>query len=147
MHADGAHCRESAGTVPVIYRYLRCVYVCVCVCVFSSNLFWTSSSLDVPPGVHRRKVTQDFSSTFLLRCVPVFYSREGFSRSFPSSTVKSNFVGHFFFFFLVKKNPSYRGFELKSQRVIRLRGHQLSSQGDRLKKKTNYKAQIQTKRR
>ena len=25
--------------------------VCVCVCVFSSNSFWTSSSLDVPAGV------------------------------------------------------------------------------------------------
>ena len=44
------------------------------------------------PGSHRRKVTQDFSFTFLLRCVPLFFSREGFSLSFPSSTVKSNFV-------------------------------------------------------
>ena len=44
------------------------------------------------PGSHRRKVTQDFSSTFLLRCVPSCFSREGFSHSFPSSTVKSNFV-------------------------------------------------------
>ena len=26
-------------------------YVCVCVCVFSSHPFWTSSSLDVPVGV------------------------------------------------------------------------------------------------
>ena len=25
--------------------------VCVCVCVFSSRSFWTSSSLDVPAGV------------------------------------------------------------------------------------------------
>ena len=63
-----------------------CVCVCVCVCVFSSHSFWTSSSLDVPVGV-----TQDFSSTFL-RCVPSFLSREGFSHSFPLSTVKSNFV-------------------------------------------------------
>ena len=44
------------------------------------------------PGSHRRKVTQDLSCTFLLRCVPLFFSREGFNRSFPSSTVKSNFV-------------------------------------------------------
>ena len=44
------------------------------------------------PGSHRRKVIQDFSSTFLLRCVPQFFSREGFSHSFPSSNVKSNFV-------------------------------------------------------
>ena len=36
---------------------------CVCVCVFSSHSFWTSSSLDVPAGV-----TQDFPSTFFLRC-------------------------------------------------------------------------------
>ena len=24
LHPDGVHCQESAGTVPVIYRYLRC---------------------------------------------------------------------------------------------------------------------------
>ena len=63
------------------------------------------------PGSHRRKVTQDFSSTFFLRCVPSFFSREGFSHSFPSSTVKSNFVysrfnrsppvGPFYFYFFV----------------------------------------------
>ena len=58
-----------------------CVCMCVCVCVFSSHSFWASSSLDVPAGVtqeeghtggrsHRRKVTQDFSSAFFLRCVP-----------------------------------------------------------------------------
>ena len=44
------------------------------------------------PGSHRRKVTQVFSSTFFLRCVSLFFSREGFSHSFPSSTVKSNLV-------------------------------------------------------
>ena len=44
------------------------------------------------PGSHRRKVTQDFSSTFLLRCMPLFFSREGFSRFFLSSTAKSSFV-------------------------------------------------------
>ena len=63
--------------------------------VFSSHSFWTSSLLDVPAGVGHTggmKVTQDFSSTFFLRCVPYFSSREGFSHSFPSSTVKSNFV-------------------------------------------------------
>ena len=61
--------------------------------------------------------SQDFSSTFFLRCVPLFFSREGFSPSFPSSTVKSNFVhqrfnrsppvGHFYFLFfkfLVRKS-------------------------------------------
>ena len=29
--------------------------VCVCVCVFSSHSFWTSSSLDVPAGVSREE--------------------------------------------------------------------------------------------
>ena len=33
---------------------------------------------------HRKKVTRDFSSTFFLRCVPLFFSREGFSHSFLS---------------------------------------------------------------
>ena len=35
------------------------VNICVCVCVFSSHPFWTSSSLDVPAG-----------GTQVLRCVP-----------------------------------------------------------------------------
>ena len=67
---------------------------CVVCCVFSSHSFWTSSSLDVPAGVTQEEGhTHDFSSTVFLRCVPYFFSREGFSHhSFPSSTVKSNFV-------------------------------------------------------
>ena len=45
------------------------------------------------PGSHkRRNVTQDFLSTFLLPCMSLFFSRKGFSRSFPWWTVKSNFV-------------------------------------------------------
>ena len=94
----------------------------VCLCVLPSNLFWTSGLWTYQPGSHRRKVTQDkghtgFSSTFLLRCLPSFFSREGLSRSFPSSTVKSgtlctndltvlHLLGLFFFFFFVRKNPS-----------------------------------------
>ena len=63
--------------------------VCVCFLPINSGhqVRWTYQ-----PGSHRRKVTHDFSSTFFLRCVPSFFSREGFSRSFPSSTAKSNFV-------------------------------------------------------
>ena len=64
----------------------------VCVCVFSSHLFWTSSSLDVPAGV-----TQEEGHTGFLIHLPSamclnFSREEGFSHSFPSSTVKSNFV-------------------------------------------------------
>ena len=69
----------------------RTMCVCVCVCFLpihsGHQARWTYQ-----PGSHRRKVTHDFSSTFFLRCVPQFLSREGFGHSFPSSTVKSNFV-------------------------------------------------------
>ena len=56
----------------------------VCVCVFFPFI------LDVEFVGSTSRGTQDFSSTFVLRCVRLFSSREGFSRSFPSSTVKSN---------------------------------------------------------
>ena len=62
------------------------------ICVFPPPFFLKSDYLWThQPGSHRRKVTQVFS-TFLLRCLLYFFSREIFSRSFPSSTVKSNFV-------------------------------------------------------
>ena len=42
---------------------------CACVCFLpihsGHQVRWTYQ-----PGSHRRKVTQDFSSTFFLRCVP-----------------------------------------------------------------------------
>ena len=44
------------------------------------------------PESHRRKVTQDFSSAFFLRCVPSVFLQEGFNHSLPSSTVMSNFA-------------------------------------------------------
>ena len=101
----------------------KCVSVCLCVCLFSSHLFWTSSLLDVPAGV-----TQDFSSIFLLRCMPLFFSREGFSHCFPSSTVKPNLIVlHLLGIYIFSgKKSQLPGFELTSQRVRRLRGYQLS---------------------
>ena len=53
--------------------------VCVCVILIYSGhqVRWMYQ-----PGSHRRKITQDFSSTFLLRCMPLFLS----------STVKLNCV-------------------------------------------------------
>ena len=81
-----------------------------------------------------RKVTQYFSSTFFLRCVPLYFSREGFSHSFfprrPWSRILCTndlIVLHplgifiFFIFFLVRKIP-FAGVELTSQRVRGLRG-------------------------
>ena len=61
-------------------------------CLFSSHSFWTPSSLDVPAGV-----TQEEGHTGFLIHLPsavraLFFSREGFSHSFPSSTVRSNFL-------------------------------------------------------
>ena len=34
-----------------LFAFLLGIVHCVCVCVFSSHPFWTSSSLDVPAGV------------------------------------------------------------------------------------------------
>ena len=116
----------------------------VCVCVFSSHLFWTSSSLDVPAGVTQEEGHTGLL-THLLPCavhIRLFFSRKGFSRSFPSSTVKSilctndylvlHLLGFFFFFFFFGEEKSQLpGFELTSQRVRRLRGYQLSYRGDR----------------
>ena len=52
-----------------ITAFGECVCVCVCVCFLPIHsrhqVRWTYQ-----PGSHRRKVTQDFSSTFFLRCVP-----------------------------------------------------------------------------
>ena len=80
---------DNRGAVPR-GKLTRFSLLLLCVCVLpiysGRQVRWTYQ-----PGSHRRKVTQDFS-TFLLRCMPLFFSREGFSHSFPSSTVKSNFV-------------------------------------------------------
>ena len=57
LRTDSVHCRESAGTGPVVLKIVpvSCTVLPlhhhVCVCVFSSHSFWTSSSLDVPAGV------------------------------------------------------------------------------------------------
>ena len=74
--------RAPASPAQALYHH---VFVCFLPIHFRHQVRWTYQ-----PGSHRRKVTQDFSSTFFLRCVPYFFSREGFSHSFLSSTVKSN---------------------------------------------------------
>ena len=63
---------ESRATIytrvargPPSLLLLICVCVCVCFLPIHSGHQWTYQ-----PGSHRRKVTQDFSSTFFLRCVP-----------------------------------------------------------------------------
>ena len=71
------------------------------------------------PGSHKRKVTQDLSSTFLLRCMPLFFLARRIQPLFVSLADRevelvyhrfnrSPLVGHFIFYFFVGKNPSYR---------------------------------------
>ena len=63
------------------------MYVWVCVCVCAVIPFVLDVRLvGAPAGVTHN------CPIFLLRCLPYFLSREGVSRLFPSSTVKSNFV-------------------------------------------------------
>ena len=103
---------------------------CVCVCVFCSHSFWTSSSLDVPAGVTQEEGQTGFFILLPSAVRALIFSREGFSYSSPSSTVKSTFcdlivlhsLGFFFFFFLARNIP-FTGIELTSQRVRRLRGY------------------------
>ena len=77
---------RSTVVNPILFRV-------VCVCVFSSHSFWTSSSLDVPAGV-----TQEEGHTGFFIHLPsavralIFLARRIQPHSFPSSTVNSNFV-------------------------------------------------------
>ena len=82
------------------------------------------------PGSHRRKVTQDFSSPFLLRSVRalIFLARriQPFL-SFVDGEVElivllSVGIFIFIFYYLVRKIP-FTGTELTSQRARRLRGY------------------------
>ena len=48
--------------------------------------------MDVPAGVTQEEGKTGFSIHVLPAVLALIFSREGFSHSFPSSTVKSNFV-------------------------------------------------------
>ena len=72
-----------------------------------------------PAGVSQEEGHTGFIIHRISAVHVLYFSREGFSRSFPSSIVKSNTMyqrinrsplvrAFFFFFFLVSKNPSYR---------------------------------------
>ena len=70
-------------TAVCFVREVHSYFITVCVCVFSSHSFWTSSSLDVPAGV-----TQEEDHTEFLLLLPsavraLIFSREGFSHPFP----------------------------------------------------------------
>ena len=93
--------------------------VCVCVCVFSSHLFWASSSLDVPGGVTREESHTGFiihlppaarALIFIARRIQSSFSLVDREVEFCVHQRLNRFplVGHFFFFFC-EKNPVYRG--------------------------------------
>ena len=98
-----------------------CNSPCVCVCVFSSHSFWTSSSLDVPAGVTQEEGHTGFfirllpavrALTFLARRIQPFLSLVDREVEFCVLTISSfstRFFFFFFFFFFCEKNPVCRG--------------------------------------
>ena len=102
--------------------------VVMCVCVFSSNSFWTSSSLDVPEGhtgflIHLLSALR--ALIFLARRIQPFLSLV--DREVEFCVLNDLIVLHplgilfSFFSFLVSIIP-FAGLELTSQRVRELRG-------------------------
>ena len=61
-------------------------------CVFSSYSFWTSSSLDVPAGVTQEGSHTGFFIHLSSAVRALIFLARRIQHSFPSSTVKSNFV-------------------------------------------------------
>ena len=89
--------------------------------MFSSHLFWTSSSLDVPAGVTQEGHTGFFihfpsavrAFIFLARRIQPFLSLNNREVEFCVLTIKIvlRLLGIFtfiYFYFLVRKNPVYR---------------------------------------
>ena len=107
----------------------------MCVCVFSSHSFWTSSSLDVPAGVTQEEGHTGFfihllsavgALIFLARRIQPFLSLVDREVEFlcTNDLIVLHPLGIFlflFFSFLVRKIP-FAGVELTSQRVRGLRG-------------------------
>ena len=78
---------------------------CVCVCVFFPFILGVKFVECTSRGhTGGRSHRISYPPSFCGAC-PFFFSREGFSHSFPSSTVKSNLV---YYYFLVRKKNSYR---------------------------------------
>ena len=107
----------------------------VCMCVFSSHSFGTSSSLDVPAGVTQEEGHTGFlihllsavrALIFLARRIQPFLSLVDREVEFCVLTIQSFSTRWAFlvlvFSFLVRKIP-FAGIELTSQRVRRLHGY------------------------
>ena len=110
--------------------------VCVCVRVFSSHSFWTSSSLDVPAGVTQEEGHTGFfihlpsavrALFFLARRIQPFLSPVGREVEFcVQQFSRSPLVGHFYFYlvrifyflFLVRKNSRPNNSKLMNSRTV-----------------------------
>ena len=111
------------------------IYLHMCVCVFTSHSFWTSSSLDVPAGVTQEEGHTGFlihllsaarALIFLARRIQPFPSLVDCEVEFCvlfNDLIVLHPLGIFilFFSFLVRKIP-LGGVELTSQRVRAIRG-------------------------
>ena len=132
------------------YRYCTLlIYTIHCpVCVFSSHLLWTSSSLDVPAGVKQEEGRTGFpfhllsavhAFIFLARRIQPFLSlvdRVVEFYALPGNNLIGLhllgifiFIFIFIYFYFSKEKSQLPGFEPTSQRVRRLRGYQLSYRG------------------
>ena len=92
----------------------------VCVCVFSSHSFWTSSSLDVPAGVKQEEGHTGFlihllsavrAFIFLTRRIQPFLSLVDREVEFCVLTVKSfstRWAFFYYYYYFKKKNPVCR---------------------------------------
>ena len=81
---------QKVTRLPLSYQGDRLHTVCfVCFLPIYSGrqVCWTYQ-----PGSHRSKVTQDFSSTFFLRCMSYFSREKDSAIPFPRRPWKSNFV-------------------------------------------------------
>ena len=126
---------------------MGCVCVCVCVCFFPFILDVNSVGCTSRGHTGGRSHRISPPPSFCGAC-PYFSREKDAAVPFPrrpwsrilctDDLIVLHLLGIFIciiciiFYFLVRKNPSYRDFELTSQRVRRLRGYQLSYRGDRL---------------
>ena len=120
------------ANVLVGFSYICSIPINLCVCVFSSHLFWTPSSLDVPAGVTQKEGHTGFlihlpsavhAFIFLVDREVEFcvLTIESFSTCWASS-----YIYIFIFLFCEekkkkKKKKQVPGFELTYQRERRLR--------------------------
>ena len=132
---ENQHFHNPCASFVLIFEYKKKrALVSVCVCVFSSHSFWTSSSLDVPAGVTQEEGHTGFlihllsavrALIFLARRIQPFLSLVDREVELCVLTIQSFSTRwaflFLFFIFLVRKIP-FAGIELTSQRVRGLRG-------------------------